>query len=89
MARWPVEVFCQRISDLPSLLKSFEPTMLHDVATVSKLTLDVRVVPFMSQMARWPVEVFCQRISDLPSLLKSLEPTMLHDVADVSKLTVD
>jgi hypothetical protein len=63
--------------------------MLQDVAAILKLTLDVRVVPFMSQMARWPVEVFCQRISDLPSLLKSLEPTMLHDVADVSKLTVD
>jgi hypothetical protein len=63
--------------------------MVQDVATIPKLTLDVRVAPFMSQMARWPVEVFCQRISDLPSLLKSLEPTMLHDVADVSKLTVD
>ena len=63
--------------------------MLQDVATIAKLTLDVRVVPFMSQMARWPVELSCQRISDLPSPLKSFEPAMLHDVAMVPKLTVD
>ena len=63
--------------------------MLQDVATIPKLTLDVRVVPFMSQIARWPVELFCQRMSDLPSPLKSLEPTMLHDVATNPKLTVD
>src|SRR6266496_1427105 len=87
-ARMPA-VFCQRMSDLPSPLKSPEPAMLHDVATNPKFTVDVRVVPFMSQITRWPVELFCQRMSDLPSPLKSLEPAMLHDVATNPKFTVD
>src|SRR5438046_7104489 len=77
--RWPVELFCQRMSALPSPLKSLEPAMLHDVATNPKLTLDVCVVPFMSQIRRWPVELSCQRMSDLPSPLKSLEPEMFQD----------
>src|SRR6266705_6607578 len=72
--RCPVELFCQRMSGLPSPLKSLEPAMLHDVATNPKLTAEVRAVPFMSQIARAP-EVFCQRMSALPSPLKSLFPT--------------
>ena len=31
ITRWPVELFCQRMSALPSPLKSPEPAMLHDV----------------------------------------------------------
>src|SRR6266550_394074 len=72
ITRWPVELFCQRMSGLPSSLKSLEPTMFHDVATVPKLTVDVCVVLFMSHIRRWPVELFCQRMSALPSPLKSL-----------------
>src|SRR5438876_6719638 len=72
ITRWPLKLFCQRMSALPSPLKSLEPAMLHDVATNPKLTLEVRVVPFMSQITRWPVELFCQRMSALPSPLKSL-----------------
>ena len=34
------KVFCQRMSALPSPLKSPEPAMLHDVSTVAKLTVD-------------------------------------------------
>src|SRR5438876_8121974 len=71
ITRWPLKLFCQRMSALPSPLKSLEPAMLHDVATNPKLTAEVRVVPFMSQIARAP-EVFCQRMSALPSPLKSL-----------------
>ncbi len=89
ITRWPVEVFCQRMSALPSRLKSLEPAMLHAVAMVPKLTTDWITVPFMSQITRWPVEVFCQRISGLPFRLKSLEPAMLHDVSTVAKLTTD
>ncbi len=89
ITRWPVEVFCQRMSALPFRLKSLEPAMLHDVGTVPKLTVDVCVVPFMSQIRHWPVEVFCQRMSALPSPLKSLEPAMLHNVSTVAKLTTD
>src|SRR5439155_9180749 len=74
ITRCPVELFCQRMSALPSPLKSLEPAMLHDVATNPKLTLDVRAVLFMSQITRCPVELFCQRMSALPSPLKSLEP---------------
>src|SRR5438094_869747 len=69
--RCPVELFCQRMSALPSPLKSHEPAMLHDVVTVPKLTVDVCAVPFMSQITRCPVELFCQRMSALPSPLKS------------------
>src|SRR5437667_5289667 len=72
ITRCPVELFCQRMSDLPSPLKSLEPAMLHDVPTNPKLTAEVRVVPFMSQIKRCPVELFCQRMSALPSPLKSL-----------------
>src|SRR5438094_58351 len=63
--------------------------MLHDVATVPKLTVDISPVPFMSQIRRWPEELFCQRMSALASPLKSPEPAMLHDVATVPKLTED
>src|SRR6266699_1366079 len=69
--RWPVELFCQRMSGLPSPLKSFEPAMLHTVEIVGKATLPAYVVPFMSQITRSPVELFCQRMSALPSPLKS------------------
>src|SRR5438876_8525335 len=72
ITRCPVELFCQRMSALPSPLKSLEPAMLHDVPTVPKLTVDVCVVPFMIQIKRCPVELFCQRMSALPSPLKSL-----------------
>src|SRR5437667_361195 len=72
ITRWPVELFCQRMSGLPSPLKSLEPAMLHDVATVPTLTVDVCAVPFMIQITRWPVELSCQRMSALPSPLKSL-----------------
>src|SRR5437660_6689692 len=86
ITRCPVELFCQRMSALPSPLKSLEPTMFHDVATVPKLTVDVCVVPFMSQIRRWPVDLSCQRMSDFLSPLKSLEPTM--EIATVPKLTL-
>ena len=36
ITRWPVTVFCQRMSALPSRLKSPEPAMLHDVSTVAQ-----------------------------------------------------
>ena len=48
--RWPVTVFCQRMSALPSPLKSPEPAMLHDVPTVPKSTKDRNVMPFMGQI---------------------------------------
>src|SRR6266480_3956102 len=69
--RSPVALFCQRMSALPSPLKSPEPAMLHAVHSVGKLTLEVRVVPFMIQILRSPVTLFCQRMSALPSPLKS------------------
>src|SRR5438034_1226508 len=87
--RCPVELFCQRMSALPSPLKSPEPAMLHDVGTVPNLTVDVCAVPFMSQITRCPVELFCQRMSALPSPLKSFEPSLHDAVATVPKLTLD
>ena len=50
--RWPVELFCQRMSDLPSPLKSPEPAMFQGISTVPKFTLLTKVVPFMIQIAR-------------------------------------
>ena len=63
--RWPVMVFCQIMSALPSLLKSPVPAMLQDVGSVGKLTPYASVVPFMIQIRRWPVMVFCQIMSAL------------------------
>src|SRR6266496_839783 len=71
ITRSPVTLFCQRMSGLPSALKSPDPTMFHEVPTTPKLTLLLRLVPFMSQITRSPVTLFCQRISDFPSPLKS------------------
>src|SRR6266542_2086632 len=89
ITRCPVALFCQRMSDLPSPLKSLEPAMLHDLATVRKLTVDRSVVPFINKITRCPVELFCQRMSGFPCPLKSLEPTMLQDVATNPRLTLD
>ena len=71
ITRWPVTLFCQRMSELRSPLKSPEPTIFHDVGTVGKTALPTGLVPSMNKMTRAPVELFCQRISDLPSPLKS------------------
>src|SRR5437773_10532717 len=69
--RSPVTLFCQRMSALPSPLKSPELAMLHAVHSVGKLTMEVVVVPFMILILRSPVTLFCQRLSALPSTLKS------------------
>src|SRR5438876_9059692 len=72
ITRWPVELFCQRMSALPSPLKSPVPAMLHDVATNPKLSVEIRMVPFMSQITRGSVERFWHRMFALPSPLRSL-----------------
>ena len=85
--RAPESLCCQRMSGLPSPLKSSEPTMFQWLSTVPKLTLLVWTVPFINQMERAP-EVCCQRRSPLPSPLKSPTPIMFHDVAKVPRLTL-
>src|SRR5438874_11403 len=88
MLRWPVELFCQRMSTLPSLLKSPAPAISHSVGMVGSNTyVPSQVVPFINHILRWPVELFCQRMSTLPSPLKSPVPAILHSVGIVGRST--
>ena len=48
MTTWPVELFCQRRSGLPSALKSPLPTTCHGAGTFAMNTLEERLVPFIS-----------------------------------------
>src|SRR5262249_58868282 len=67
----------QRMSDLPSPLKSPVPTMDQVVATFpTPAVLGFKtVVPSISQIATLPL-VSLQTMSDLPSPLKSPNPTI-------------
>jgi hypothetical protein len=69
----PVEVFLQRISGLPSLLKSPVPARVQAVEREGREAEDATVIPFIYQTILAPVEVFLQRISGIPSLLTSPE----------------
>src|SRR5205807_2196144 len=64
------ELSRQRMSPLPSPLKSPVPTILHEAGTIPTKQLDWTVRPFISQLARLPEESR-QRMSLLLSLLKS------------------
>src|SRR5439155_143691 len=87
--RCPVELFCQRMSALPSPLKSdrLGPLLTMVAARNARTRSEERRV--VREITRCPVELCCQRMSALPSQLKSLEPSMLHVVGTVPKLTVD
>ena len=67
---WPSS-FCQRMSDLPSPLKS---PVAHDVpgriAGIAEIEGADDWPPFICDSQTWPSS-FCQRMSDLPSPLKS------------------
>jgi hypothetical protein len=69
-------VFCHRMSDFPSLLKSPVLTAFQ-LGPGLGLTgpPPMRLVPSISQIEAWPVLAFCHRISESPSPLKSLVPT--------------
>src|SRR5208282_4516686 len=73
------DVSCQRMSVLPSPLKSPVPTIDQPDAVGTVPTYEVVgfkiVVPFISQIATSP-DVSCQRMSALPSPLKSRWPTI-------------
>src|SRR5260370_23304595 len=79
MAILPLVVSRQRMSPLPSPLKSPVPTIDQLVGTFpTPAVLGFKmVVPFISQMATLPL-VSRQRMSDLPSPLKSPVPTIDH-----------
>src|SRR5258706_12132277 len=63
--------FCQRMSTLPSPLKSPDPTACHVVPGLEPARPPpVSVVPFISQIAVVP-STFCHKRSELPSPLKS------------------
>src|SRR5918997_683125 len=65
---WPL-VFCHRMSDLPSPLKS-PVSIACQLGSTSKIGPPVTLVLSISQIVVWPL-VFCHRMSDLPSPLKS------------------
>src|ERR1017187_177779 len=67
----------QRMSFQPSPLKSPPPASCQVVSeTVGKITTDVGVVPFMSQIEFWPLTMLCQIRSVLPSPSMSAAPAM-------------
>jgi hypothetical protein len=88
ITRWPLTVFCQRMSALPSPLKSPEPAMLHDVYR-SQTDKGLKRGAIHERDNALASKLFCQRMSALPSPLKSPEPAMLHDGSTVPKLTKD
>ena len=81
--RWPVLVFCQRMSGFPSPLKSPVPAICQSVETMPRFAVPLWVAPFapvINQTFRWPVTVFCQTRSGFPSPLKSPTPAICHSV---------
>src|SRR5258706_79831 len=72
--------FCHGMSDLPSPLKSPEPSMCQSLpGLVPTVPLLRTAVPFISQTMAWPLS-FCHRMSDLPSPLKSPALSACQDV---------
>ena len=69
-------VFCHRMSEWPSSLKSPVPTTFQLGPGLAPTVRRRRsgLVPSISQIAAWP-SVFCNRMSELPSPLKSPVPT--------------
>src|SRR3954462_12376284 len=68
-------LFCHRMSDLPSPLKSPLPLTCQLGPGLTGLTTfpESRLLPSISQIAGVP-SLFCHRMSDLPSPLKSPLP---------------
>ena len=64
-------LFCQRMSVLPSLLKSAAAITCHDGPGFASVTVLVALVPFISQICGRPL--FWRMMSALLSLLKSPE----------------
>src|SRR5260370_39867531 len=81
IARLPLVVSRQRMSHLPSPLKSPVPTMDQFVGTVPTPAVAAfkTLVPFISQIATLPL-VSRQAMSLLPSALKSPAPAVVHAV---------
>jgi hypothetical protein len=84
----PVEVFRQRMSGLPSLLKSPVPASVQTVEREGREAWDTTVVPFIYQIMLAPVEAFLQRMSGLPSLLKSPDVGEGEDLSVNAALTL-
>src|SRR6266550_2060213 len=86
ISRSPVDLFCQRISRLPSPLKSPLATIFHALAIVPKLTSAIRVVPLMSHTDRRPVASFCNRRSVSPSPSKSAAETISDCIGTLGRV---
>jgi hypothetical protein len=73
---WPVLVFCHRMSESPSPLKSPVP-IAFQLGPGLGLTAPtpVRVVPFISQIEALPMLVFCHRMSEVSPLKNAPVPT--------------
>src|SRR5512135_1117516 len=85
----PVEILRQRMSGLPSLLKSATPTIFQFWSvTGARLAEPVCVSPFMYQTMFAPVDILRQRMSASPSLLKSAVATILQAPAKGSSVAV-
>ena len=67
-------LFCQRMSALPSPLKSPVPATCQPSPGFARAPPPMKLVPFISQIARCVSSSVCQRMSALPSPLKSPVP---------------
>src|SRR5258706_400582 len=77
IATLPLVLSYQRMSLLPSPLKSAVPTIDHEVGTDPTPAICATCAPFISHIATLPL-VSRQRMSLLPSPLKSRCPTIDH-----------
>src|ERR1700722_10028772 len=66
---WPVLVFCHRMSERPSLLKSPVPTACQASPGLGVTgPPPMRLFPLISQIEAWPVFTFCHRMLEWVSL---------------------
>src|SRR5262249_12992693 len=79
----PVVVLTQRMSLLPSLLKSPVSAIVQGPATVPARPPPITEVPLSSHTTASPFVVLSHRMSLLPSPLKSPVPTIVHGLAAV------
>src|SRR6516162_1337233 len=77
----PVRLLYQRMSPLPSPLKSPVANTAQSVVTVPSEPPPITLVPFISQITACPVVPLRQRMSAKPSPLKSRCPTIAHGLA--------
>src|SRR6516225_6656523 len=81
----PVVVLRQRMSLIPSPLKSPVPTITQSVVTLPGTPLPITLATSISQISTSPLLVLYQRMSVLPSPLKSPVPATVQGLPGVKR----